>query len=81
MLNLMAKKYRDSNPEGRAQVISYEPRPLIKIIPLPSSKNLPVCGGRQVLALHLLHGRGYSDLASHQPRAHGAGSFSLRGLF
>ena len=38
VLKLMAQRYRDSNPEGRAQVISYDPRPLIKITP-PSSSN------------------------------------------
>ena len=33
ILKLMAKRYRDSNPGSRVQVISYDPRPLIKITP------------------------------------------------
>jgi hypothetical protein len=33
ILKLMASRYRDSNPGSRAQVIGYESRPLIKIIP------------------------------------------------
>jgi hypothetical protein len=36
ILKLMAKRYRDSNPGSRVQVIGYDPRPLIKITP-PSS--------------------------------------------
>ena len=37
ILKLMAKRYRASNPDGRAQVISYDPRPLIKITPPASA--------------------------------------------
>ena len=37
ILKLLAKKYRESNPDGKAQVISYDPRPLIKITPPASS--------------------------------------------
>ena len=37
LLKLMAARYRSANPEGRAQVISYDTRPLIKITPPPSS--------------------------------------------
>ena len=33
VLKLLASKYRDSNPEGKAHVISHETRPLIKITP------------------------------------------------
>ena len=33
VLKLLAKRYKDSNPGGRAQVISYDARPLIKITP------------------------------------------------
>ena len=36
IMKLLAKRYRDSNPGGRAQVVTYDPRPLIKITP-PSS--------------------------------------------
>ena len=36
ILKLLAEKYRASNPDGKAQVIHYEARPLIKITP-PSS--------------------------------------------
>ena len=36
VLKLLASRYRASNPEGKAQVISYDARPLIKITP-PSS--------------------------------------------
>ena len=39
VLKLMAQKYRDSNPDGRAQVIRYEARPLIKITPPSSSSD------------------------------------------
>ena len=33
ILKLLAKRYRDSNPGARVQVISYDPRPSIKIVP------------------------------------------------
>ena len=33
ILKLLASRYRASNPGGRAQVISHEPRPIIKITP------------------------------------------------
>ena len=36
VLKLIAKRYRDSNPGARVQVIGYQPRPVIKITP-PSS--------------------------------------------
>ena len=39
LLKLLAAKYRASNPEGRAQVISFDPRPMIKITPPPSSQD------------------------------------------
>ena len=39
LLKLMAKRYRVSNPDGKAQVISHEPRPLIKITPPPSASD------------------------------------------
>jgi hypothetical protein len=33
ILKLLAKRYTDSNPEGKAKVITYEARPMIKITP------------------------------------------------
>ena len=39
ILKLLAQKYRDSNPDGRAQVVSHEPRPMIKITPPPNAKD------------------------------------------
>jgi hypothetical protein len=33
ILKLLAKRYLDSNPEGKARVISYEARPMLRIIP------------------------------------------------
>jgi hypothetical protein len=33
LMKLLAKKYKDSNPGSKAQVIGYESRPLLKIIP------------------------------------------------
>lgn len=39
LLKLMAKRYRDSNPGSRVQVIGYEPRPLIKITPAPTASD------------------------------------------
>ena len=39
LLKLMAQRYRDSNPGGKAQVIHYDPRPLIKITPPSSSSD------------------------------------------
>ena len=36
ILKLIAKRYRDKNPGARAQVIGYDPRPVLKITP-PSS--------------------------------------------
>ena len=37
VLKLLAKRYRASNPGSRVQVISYDPRPLIKITPAASA--------------------------------------------
>ena len=39
ILKLLARRYRDSNPEGKAQVISYDFRPLIKITPPPGASD------------------------------------------
>ena len=39
VLKLLAKRYRDSNPGSRVQVISYDPRPLIKITPAASASD------------------------------------------
>ena len=39
LLKLLAKRYRSMNPDGKAQVISHEPRPLIKITPPPSASD------------------------------------------
>jgi hypothetical protein len=33
LMKLMAKRYRDSNPGAKVQVIGYDPRPLLKILP------------------------------------------------
>ena len=37
ILKLLAKKYRDSNPGSKVQVIGYDPRPMIKITPPASA--------------------------------------------
>ena len=39
VLKLLASRYRASNPEGRAQVISFDPRPLIKLTPPPDASD------------------------------------------
>ena len=39
ILKLLARRYRDSNPDGRAQVISFQPRPLLKITPPPTAQD------------------------------------------
>ena len=39
ILKLIARKYRVSNPGSKVQVISYEPRPLIKITPAASASD------------------------------------------
>ena len=39
IMKLMAKRYRDSNQGCRAQVISYDPRPMLKITPSASSSD------------------------------------------
>ena len=39
VLKLLAARYRDSNPEGKAQVIGYDFRPLIKITPPPGASD------------------------------------------
>ena len=39
IMQLLAKRYRDSNPGSRAQVIAYEPRPLLKITPPPEASD------------------------------------------
>jgi hypothetical protein len=37
VLKLMAKRYRDTNPGAKVQVIGFEPRPMLKIVPPSSS--------------------------------------------
>jgi len=39
ILKLMAKRYTDSNPDGKAKVISYEARPMLRITPPTSSSD------------------------------------------
>ena len=39
VLKLLASRYRDSNPGSRVKVISYEPRPVMKITPAPSASD------------------------------------------
>lgn len=39
LLKLMAKRYKDSNPGSKVQVIGYEPRPVLKIIPPTGSSD------------------------------------------
>ena len=39
VLKILAQRYRTANPEGKAQVISFEPRPMIKITPPPTAKD------------------------------------------
>ena len=39
ILQLLAKRYRDSNPGSRAHVIAYESRPIIKITPPPEASD------------------------------------------
>ena len=39
LLKLMAKRYRDTNPGSRVQVISYDPRPTIKITPASNASD------------------------------------------
>ena len=38
-MKVFAKKYVKSNPGGKAQVIGYLPRPLLKLTPPPDAKN------------------------------------------
>ena len=38
-MKLQAKRYTASNPEGKAAVIGYEPRPVIKIFPPPDASD------------------------------------------
>ena len=37
ILKLLAQRYRDMNPGGKAQVVDYDPRPIIKITPPPTA--------------------------------------------
>ena len=39
LLKLLAKRYRDANPGSRVQVISYDPRPILKITPAQNSSD------------------------------------------
>ena len=39
VLKLLAKRYRDSNPGSKVQVISFDPRPLLKITPSPTASD------------------------------------------
>ena len=39
ILQLFAKRYRDSNPGARASVIAYESRPLLRLTPAPEARD------------------------------------------
>ena len=39
ILQLLAKRYKESNPGSRTQVISYEPRPLLRLTPPPDASD------------------------------------------
>ena len=39
LLKLMAKRYRDTNPGSKVQVVSYDPRPTIKITPAQNASD------------------------------------------
>ena len=38
-MKILAKRYQSSNPDGKAQVIGYNPRPLLRITPPASAKD------------------------------------------
>jgi hypothetical protein len=42
ILKLFGQRYKDSNPESKFQVIGYQPRPLLKLTPPPSSSDKKV---------------------------------------
>ena len=54
LLKLLAKRYRDSNPGSKVQVIGYDPRPLIKITPAPSASDRRVKSYHYVEAVRTL---------------------------
>ena len=54
LLKLIAQKYRDSNPRAKVQVIGYQPRPVIKITPAPSSADRRVRAYNFVEAVKVL---------------------------
>ena len=39
IMKILAKRYQDANPEGKAQVIGYVPRPILKLTPPPTAKD------------------------------------------
>lgn len=39
ILQLLARRYRDSNPGSKVQVVGYEPRPLLKLTPPPDAED------------------------------------------
>ena len=82
ILQLLGKRYRDSNVGARFQVISYEPRPLLKLIPAPGSTDKRVLTFNFMEAISKLPTNfsqaELDDLLKRiSPRLHG----SLRSLF
>jgi hypothetical protein len=39
LLKILGKKYKDSNPGSRVQVIGYEPRPVLRLVPPPEASD------------------------------------------
>ena len=82
ILQLLGRRYRDSNVGARFQVISYEPRPLLKLIPAPGSSDKRVLTFNFMEAITKLPTNFTQDetkelLKRISPRLHG----SLRSLF
>ena len=48
ILQLLGKRYRESNPGSKSQVIAFEPRPLLKLTPPPDSDD------RQVMTFNFI---------------------------
>ena len=54
IMKLLADRYRKSNPGGKAQVIGYLPRPMLKLTPPPESKNKRVMSYNYIEAVQKL---------------------------
>ena len=82
ILKLLAKRYEASNPGGKARVIGYQPRPLLKLFPPAASKDKRVRSLNYVEAVQKLPTHfTEAEVESITRRAYASFPNQLRSLF